>query len=796
MANLSSFYPQPVIAGTTAGTFAEGNAPRIIDVTHAELLSLMGAQNLKRGFHYRITDFVTEYMANDNSDGLREWISPSNTANVSLNNGTAFTVASIAATPEPLIVYAFSSSEVSEEAYSELYPKDIIHYDPELTYLDGTHTAKGFITYRKDTVREIACDYDWRNVRFKRWKLDPTATTNFAGGTTTAISPLATSTSYNVGDVVTLGTSANNAGVLLCVKKHTSPSTITTFGYLPTYDPNAWIPFFNRVRGFIHTPALLKPSYNGAGVYLGGYGQASYLYTFSESNGTASTSAASAITITRPTESLAFSDRYSLSFNNIVIVRAATGSTIFAKNLELANCNDMTLYGISEKGDCVCRDSFNLYIDGTFQKNELVDATNSFFLSDTRGCRIYNFDECIIHGKVTDAVIESLTSCCIGRNSLQSRFFNCRNVSFIAGDSEKRLVVENPLELSNGRALYLQPFLQQGISGLEQQASDVKVTVGFIKIPHYEYRDENENLARVSVYGTTPILSRHADDAVTTRLQAATEPSFKSIFTTQDHATPTYVRNTDCWCYDLAEEMTCISPWNSASGSPSGVTGGGTLITPRHIYMAAHFKIPVGATIRFVTADNEVVDRELVASYTHPSYVNGNTNFDVTVGLLASDVPASITPAQTLPPNFNDYFIDQAGGLYLSRPPAGALYTDQEEKALVIDHIASNSDIHDFYPPISTLKLSAFETLVTGDSSNPVFFIINDKLVLLAAWSAVREGGSAFGWDYSTPLRANGSSKAPLLQAMIDAVDAAYGVSTGHQLDLVDLSSFVKFTTS
>jgi hypothetical protein len=565
---------------------------------------------------------------------------------------------------------------------------------------------------------------------------------------------------------------------------------------LPTYDEDAWIPFFNRVRGFMHTPALPKPSYNGGGGYLGGYGQASYLYTFSESNGTASTSEASAITITRPTGGLAFPDRYSLSFNNIVVVRAATGSSIFARNLECANCYDMTLYGISQKTDCVLKDSYNLYVDGSFITNELVGATNSFFLSDTRRCKVYNFDNCIIHGQAIGAVIESLASCCIGRNSSQSRFLNCRNVSFVNGGSDKRLVVENPLELSNGRALYLQPLLQQGISGFAQQASDVKVTVGFSKIPHYEYRDENDNLARVSAYGTTPILSRHADNAVTSRLQAATDPSFKAIFTTQDHATPTYVRNTDCWCYDLAEEMTCISPWNSASGSPSGVTGGGTLITPRHIYMAAHFKIPVGATIRFVTADNQVVNRELVASYTHPLYVNGSFNFDITVGLLASDVPASITPAQTLPPNFNDYFIDQAGGFYLSRPPAGALYTDQEEKALVIDHVASNSDIHDFYPPVSALKLSAFETIIVGDSSNPVFFIINDKLVLLAAWSAVRGDNSAFGWDYNTPLRNSGTTKAPLLQAMISAVDAAHGVSTGHQLDLVDLSSFLKFTTN
>jgi hypothetical protein len=791
MANLSSFYPQPVVAGTTEGTFAEGDAPRIIDVTHADLLSLMGAQNLKRGFHYRITDFVTEYMSND-----QEWISPSNTANVSNNNGTAFTVASIAATPEPLIVYAYSSSEVSKEAYSELYPSDIIHYNPELTYLDGTNTAKGFIIYRKEINRMIECDYDWRNVRFKRWVFDPTQTTTFSGQTSIAVNVLTPSTQYSVGDIVTLGSSAGNAGILLCVKKHTSPSTITQSGYYPTYNNGEWIAFFNRIRGVTHDPVLKRPLYGLASPttqgYFGSFGQARYLYTFSESNGSLSTTAVSNIKIHGLVPD-SFQDRYSERLNNIVFLRAVTTATNSFRNVVFKDSYKMTLYGVSQKTNNTINNCNSFYVDGLFFKNTILNSEDLYFLTDTRSCNFENSSDTIIHGQNNGIICKNTNQCAIGVRFDNSELNNCTQCSF--NGSPKKYKIENLLQYSNLRSLYINPTLQDGINGTEKQASDVVISVGTSKIPHFEYRDDYDVFQRKSIYGSTPILYKHADDAVISRLTSSTDPSFKNIFTTQDHITPAYVRNTNCWCYDLAEKMTCISPWNSASGSPSGVTGGGTLITPRHIYMAAHFKIPVGSTIRFITDDNQVVNRTLVESYTHPSYSSPSLNFDVTVGLLDSDVPASIIPAKTLPENFYDY-LTQDAAFYVSIPPCGVMYTDQEEKVLVMDYVAGNSDIHDFYPPTNTLKLSAFETLVSGDSGNPAFLIVNDKLVLISAWSAVRGDGSAFGWDYNTPTRQDLTSKAPLLQAMISSVDIAYGVSTGHQLDIADLSSFVKFTTN
>jgi hypothetical protein len=780
--------------GTTAGTYAEGNAPRTIDVTHAELLSLMGSQNLKTGFYYRITDFVTEYISNDN-----EWISPSNTANVSNNNGTAFTVASIAATPEPLIVYAYSSNAVSKQAYSALYPEDIIYYDPTYTYLDGTNTAKGFIIYRKEPKRMLECDYDWRNVRFKRWDFSPSSTTSIGGGSSIAVSAFQAATEYLVADNVTFGT-GTGAVVLHCIKKYTSVSTGSA-GFYPSEETTNWIAFYNIGRGKMHDMALYRPRYgneNPAQTFLGGFSQAHYYYTFSNLNGTIGTDSFGNIKIegfVSPT----LQDYYWLRFNNIVLFRGVNTQTSEYRNLKFTkNCYKMTFYGISGKRNSHFENSNNIYIDGLFLDNKINDCSFGYFLTDTRRGNFSKCNQFAIHGQNLDLKCDNSLNFVIKPNSHDSEIQNCSHFSFTGGTAFSPITIKtkNPLKYNEKRSLFINPFLQTGISGTARTANNIDITSGASDIPHYEYRDENENLIRQSVYGTTPLLWKHADQSVVTRLETATDPSFKNIFTTQDHTTPTYVRNTDCWCNDLVEELTCISPWNSATGNPSGATGGGVLVTPRHIYMAAHFSIPTGSTVRFVTSNNQVVDRTIVQSYTHPLYNPSTGLCDITVGLLDSSVPSTITPAQTIPESFYDYLLQVSNVFSLALPFAGAMYTDQEEKALVIDYATSNKDFHDFAPPTNSLKLSAYETIVSGDSGNPVFFIINNKLVFLCSWTAVRSDGTAIGAEYISPLRINETTKAPTLQTMIENVDAAYGISTGLQLDIADFSSFVNFANN
>lgn len=75
---------------------------------------------------------------------------------------------------ENLTLFAITSSELSTVAISDTYPNDIIHVTLSEDYRiceDGVTSRDGFIFYRKDIFKNISCDYDFRNVKFRRWNL-------------------------------------------------------------------------------------------------------------------------------------------------------------------------------------------------------------------------------------------------------------------------------------------------------------------------------------------------------------------------------------------------------------------------------------------------------------------------------------------------------------------------------------------------------------------------------------------------------------------------------------------------
>jgi hypothetical protein len=118
-------------------------------------------------------------------------------------------------------------------------------------------------------------------------------------------------------------------------------------------------------------------------------------------------------------------------------------------------------------------------------------------------------------------------------------------------------------------------------------------------------------------------------------------------------------------------------------------------------------------------------------------------------------------------------------------PPALGL--DQEENALVFDFgkispPGSARSFATFYPPtLPAARSSYHEAVVTGDSGNPAFLILHDSLALLTVWST-----GALGTFTTTHLAA--------LNAMIAAADAQAGVSTGFQIQTVDLSGYLLFS--
>ena len=234
------------------------------------------------------------------------------------------------------------------------------------------------------------------------------------------------------------------------------------------------------------------------------------------------------------------------------------------------------------------------------------------------------------------------------------------------------------------------------------------------------------------------------------------------IFTSQDHASSTYVRNPDLWCSDL--DITCASPWNSSGGHKRA----GTLVTPRHVIGAAHYEYSVGAVVRFVEKDGTVHDRTVTGKARHPDYSPHIP--DLTIYTLDSDLPDTIKPCAVMPSDYTSYLVNE-------QVKTACLGLDQEEKALIIDWNSGGR----MRTPTDPNRLIFHENKISGDSGNPAFIIVDGELVLMTVWTWGGAGGGTAVADYISDI--NG---------MISTADTQAGISTNYTVTEADFSTFPK----
>lgn len=142
-----------------------GGAPT--PVTYAELVALIGSSGLTAGQQYLVSDFATVHYIVDAA------------GNKPAGNPI------ITGTTEPLIVTAVTTNKFDKEAKSTTFPQDVIYIDfDETNWTDdksfsesGTIVAgwKGTIFFRHDTLLDNYMGYDFRNVKFRRWKTNVAA---------------------------------------------------------------------------------------------------------------------------------------------------------------------------------------------------------------------------------------------------------------------------------------------------------------------------------------------------------------------------------------------------------------------------------------------------------------------------------------------------------------------------------------------------------------------------------------------------------------------------------------------
>lgn len=128
-----------------------------------------------------------------------------------------------------------------------------------------------------------------------------------------------------------------------------------------------------------------------------------------------------------------------------------------------------------------------------------------------------------------------------------------------------------------------------------------------------------------------------------------------AVFSSYGHVETSYKRNPRLWCADLASELCGVAVFKAGPGSQRGVADsyGGVMITPRHILFCNHAHPTyvgspppwingLGHQIRFVSADDKVIERELVWG----GRVEG---VDLWIGVLNEDVPESVGSYRIFP---------------------------------------------------------------------------------------------------------------------------------------------------
>ena len=273
--------------------------------------------------------------------------------------------------------------------------------------------------------------------------------------------------------------------------------------------------------------------------------------------------------------------------------------------------------------------------------------------------------------------------------------------------------------------------------------------------------------------------NQNAIDNIDLRIAIKHDPATnKKIYSIENKTTGTFTRNTNCWAADL--DLTCASPWNSHYQNLRA----GTLITPRHAILAAHYILNVGDTLGFVTKDNVTIKRKIIAYKTNANGIEANVP-DMQIVTLESDVPSQIAPCQIFPANYATYLSNDGLGL-------PSLYLDYYENALVADIQKIKNRYYTLQTPTAANRLALNEPIITGDSGNPVFIVLNNKPVLLGVVTWIASGsvtGSGNLLSYYVNYPDGASQPYQNLNDLIKASDATIGINTGYKISLFDFNA-------
>jgi hypothetical protein len=250
-----------------------------------------------------------------------------------------------------------------------------------------------------------------------------------------------------------------------------------------------------------------------------------------------------------------------------------------------------------------------------------------------------------------------------------------------------------------------------------------------------------------------------------------------------------FFRNFDCW---LSPKNNFDLSGYAFSIESVGTTGGGVLISRRHIISAAHiigdggFQSKYPKQIWFTNNKNQTFEYTILGQET--IYKNG-ANTDLCVCLLDREVDSSICHYKVLPPDWTTYLKSPIPEIpfksnYSETIPC--FYSNQLRTIGVGDLSITPSNI---FWKISSSYNALIQpkslAVMGGDSGNPIFCKVKNELVLLGAWYT----GTPNSVN-SIPL-SSGSyiGNFPAVTALYDEVNKILG-KLNYKLQTVNLSAY------
>lgn len=203
------------------------------------------------------------------------------------------------------------------------------------------------------------------------------------------------------------------------------------------------------------------------------------------------------------------------------------------------------------------------------------------------------------------------------------------------------------------------------------------------------------------------------------RARTETNAQFAAWITAADALTGSDVeifvngqRNPQCWGASI--DLTPVCTTEKA----------GVLVSPCHVLFVTHWHPAVGATLQWMTSDNQTISRTLTALVSLTDM--GNYFPDITVGKLDEDAPSSIGFVRVPTDTTREWQGFQVPVCY--RNQFGRLI--QADVRLV----ASNEAIQPRYwleQPLNATRKTRYTPVISGDSGSPVCVVQDGSLVLV-----------------------------------------------------------------